>query len=397
MLDAKPVKIFVRDYNHICFIFNELLPIPVVVDVLIRYHVADKWEIYCPPLRYSAGITSHLPWGQSPNSPGFAHLFAHLVVRPAPPTGSFRSACSGELIRGFGKNGGGSYAGRRRRGGDGFWGRRERIEMGYRSGVAGDAGIGVGVSASCAAVLKVNVHAGNRVAVLVGDEHGEGLRQLRSGRSGLIIAAGDRDLGSGSRNRVLDKCGVLETGGTGGDRHRRDGGGQPQRRRRQAIRVGDHGRRIGNGSVVGGEVEVDSGDAVPIGIFRLRDDSVGEIGTGGAGLFRSAPGDDPRGGARRGAGGGGDTAEAGPGDRQGVGARFLGNGIDGGGVAIGVGDTGGGIEEAALAPVTEVNGGADFGLPVIWVGRIDLDRSGQRSGNGSRLGVASGNGDDVKQ
>src|SRR6202521_799393 len=28
---------------------------------------------------------------------------------------------------------------------------------------------------------------------------------------------------------------------------------------------------------------------------------------------------------------------------------------------------------------------------------MDLDRSGQRSGNGSRLGVASGNGDDVKQ
>src|ERR1700676_5709177 len=83
MLDAKPVKIFVPDSNHICFIFNELLPIPVVVEVLLRYHIADKWEIYCPPLAYSAGITSHLPWGQSPNSRGFAHLFPRLVVRPA--------------------------------------------------------------------------------------------------------------------------------------------------------------------------------------------------------------------------------------------------------------------------------------------------------------------------
>src|SRR6202795_3008438 len=329
MLDAKPVKIFVRDWIHICFSFNELLPIPAVVDVLTRYHIADKWEIYCPPLRYSAGITYHLPWGQSPNSRGFAHLFAHLVVRPcaiaAPPTGSFRSACSGELIRGFGKDGGGSYAGRRRSDGDGFGGRRERIELGYRSGVAGDAGIGVGVIASCAAVLKVNVHAGNRVAVLVGDEHGEGLRQLRSGRSGLIIAAGDRDLGSGSRNRVLDKCRVLETGGTGGDRHGRDGGRQPQRRRRQAIRVGDHGRRIGNGSVVGGEMDVDSGDAVPIGILRLRDDSVGEIGPRRALLLCPGPGNEPRGGARRGGGGRGDIAESGAGDRQGVGTRFLGN------------------------------------------------------------------------
>src|ERR1700674_5317963 len=83
MLDAKPVKIFVPDSNHICFLFNELLPMPVVVDVLIRYHIADKCEIYCPPLTYAAGITSHLPWGQSPNSRGFAHLFAHLAVRPA--------------------------------------------------------------------------------------------------------------------------------------------------------------------------------------------------------------------------------------------------------------------------------------------------------------------------
>src|ERR1700674_1213430 len=344
MLDDKPVKIFVRDYNHICFIFNELLPIPVVVDVLIRYHVADKWEIYCPPLRYSAGITSHLPWGQSPNSPGFAHLFAHLVVRPAPPTGSFRSASSGELIRGFGKNGGGSYADRRRSDGDGFGGRRGGIEMGYRSGACGDAGIGVGVSASCAAVLKVNVHAGNRVAVLVGDEHGEGLGQLRSRRSGLMIAAGDRDLGSDSRNRALNEWGALETGGTRGDRPGGDSGLHPPRRTGQAVRVGDHGRRIGNGSLVGGEVDGDPGDTVLVGVLGLRSDGIGEIGTGGASLFRSAVGDDPRSGAGRGGDSGGDIAEAGPGNRQGVSACFLGNSIDGGGVAIGVGDSGGGIE-----------------------------------------------------
>src|ERR1700681_313880 len=83
MLDAKPVRIFVPDSNRICFIFNELLPIPVVVDVLIRYHIADKWEIYCPPLTYSAGITSHLPWGQSPNSVltlGGSHIFSHILL-----------------------------------------------------------------------------------------------------------------------------------------------------------------------------------------------------------------------------------------------------------------------------------------------------------------------------
>ena len=35
--------------NDIYFIFNDLLPIDVVGDVLLRYHIADKWEIYCPP------------------------------------------------------------------------------------------------------------------------------------------------------------------------------------------------------------------------------------------------------------------------------------------------------------------------------------------------------------
>src|SRR6202043_4098756 len=100
-------------------------------------------------------------------------------------------------MRGFGENGGGGYAGRRRSDGNGFRGRRKGIELGCRSGVAGDAGIGVGVSASCAAVVKVNVDAGNRVAILVGDEHGETLWQLVSCRSGLVVAAGDGDVDGG--------------------------------------------------------------------------------------------------------------------------------------------------------------------------------------------------------
>jgi hypothetical protein len=248
-----------------------------------------------------------------------------------------------ELVPGFGEDRGG-YSDDSRIDANGSRGRRERIELGYRSGVAGDAGIGVGVSASCAAVVKVNIDAGNRVAVLVGDEHSEGLLQLRPGRSELIVAAGDGDVGGGSGNGILDEVYVLQTGGAGGDRHGRDGGGQPQRRRRQAIRVGDHGRRIGNGSVVGGEMDGDAGDAVPIGILRLRDDRVGEIGTRGAGLLCPAPGNDPRGGARRGGGGRGDIAKAGPGNRQGVSACFLGNGIGRGSVAAGIGDSGGGIE-----------------------------------------------------
>jgi hypothetical protein len=118
----------------------------VVADVLIRYHIADKWEIYCPPLRYSGGITSHLRWGQSPNSRPSPTPCCSSSVIPSPPhNGLILIATSGELLRGFGKDSGGGYPG----GGDGddSGGRRERIELGDRSGVAGNAGIGVGVSA----------------------------------------------------------------------------------------------------------------------------------------------------------------------------------------------------------------------------------------------------------
>src|SRR6266436_1976158 len=116
-------------------------------------------------------------WGQSPNS------------RSSPPSccpfSAIRFAASGlilfgfalGLLRGFGEDGGRGYAGRRRSDGDGFGRRRKSIELGYRSRVAGDAGIGVGVSASGSAVVKGNTYAGNRVAVLVCDEHGEALGQ----------------------------------------------------------------------------------------------------------------------------------------------------------------------------------------------------------------------------
>jgi len=63
--------------------------------MLIRYHIADKWEIYCPLLRYSAGITSHLSWGQSPNSRSSRLLLLSSARFASPPTGSFCSACSG--------------------------------------------------------------------------------------------------------------------------------------------------------------------------------------------------------------------------------------------------------------------------------------------------------------
>ena len=80
----------------------------------------------------------------------------------------------------------------------------------------------------------------------------------------------------------------------------------------------------------------------------------------------------------------------------------MGNGIGRGSVAVSVGDGGVGIECAAgggagFAAITEVDSGADVGLPVVWVVNLDLDRRGERGGDCGCLGAASGDGDDVKQ
>src|ERR1700677_3297447 len=118
---------------------------------------------------------------------------------------------SGEcLLSGFGEDGGGRYSGRS--GGNGYGsGRcRERIELAGEPGAVGDYGIGVREGAPGATVGKGDAVAGNRISVLVGDFHREGLGQLRSRRSGLIIAAGDHDIGSGASNGILGKSDVLE-------------------------------------------------------------------------------------------------------------------------------------------------------------------------------------------
>ena len=115
-------------------------------------------------------------WGQSPNSRSSQSCCPSSAIRIAANRLILFGFAPG-LLRGFREDGGRGYAGRRRSDGDGFGRRRKSIELGYRSGVAGDAGIGVGVSASGSAVVKGNTYAGNRVAVLVCDEHGEALGQ----------------------------------------------------------------------------------------------------------------------------------------------------------------------------------------------------------------------------
>src|SRR5450631_3948592 len=49
--------------NNIRFFINDLRLSSVVATEPIRYHIADKWEIYYPHPRYSVGITFHLSWG----------------------------------------------------------------------------------------------------------------------------------------------------------------------------------------------------------------------------------------------------------------------------------------------------------------------------------------------
>src|SRR5258708_10332455 len=77
------------------------------------------------------------------------------------------------LLRRFGEVRGIGYASSGGRDVDGSKGRRERIDLDHRSRGAGQTGIGVRESAPGAAVAKTNADARNRIAVLVGDAHGE--------------------------------------------------------------------------------------------------------------------------------------------------------------------------------------------------------------------------------
>src|SRR6202158_5182794 len=201
---------------------------------------------------------------------GLSQILLRVQRDRSAPTGSFCAASSEELPRSFGKDRGGCYSGGGGGDGDGFGRRRQRIELGYRSRVAGDAGIGVGVSASGAAVVKVDVDAGNGIAVLVGDEHGEALGQLRSRRCGLIIAHGDGDVGSGSGNGMLGE-GVRRLQS---DRARCNGNGSNSRGQLQnslskAVRVRECGRRIGNGSLGCDEFNGNAGDVILDSFLKL--------------------------------------------------------------------------------------------------------------------------------
>src|SRR6266852_8730559 len=227
------------------------------------------------------------------------------------------------LLRGFGEDGGVGYSGGGGIDGDGSAGRRKRIELGCRSRGAGDAGIRVGEKASGTVVVKADAVAGNGLAILVGHEHGEGLGQLRSRRSELIVAAGDGDVGGRSSNGVLDEEDVLEARRTARDSNGGCGGGQLHSGTSQALGVGDHGRWAGNGTVVGGEVDGDTRDAVVVDVPGLGNDGVSEAGTGGSSLLISSVGNDLYSRAGRGGGGGGDSAEAAAGDSQGVSAPPL--------------------------------------------------------------------------
>src|SRR5260370_39964617 len=127
----------------------------------------------------------------------------------------------------------------------------------------------------------------------------------------MIVAGGDGYGGGRSSHGVLDEGDVLEAGGTARDSNGGCGGGQLQSGTSQTLGVGDHGRRIGNSTVVGGEIDGDTGDTVVIDVPGLGNDRVSEAGTGGSSLLRSAVGGDLYGrggrGGRRGGGRGPST------------------------------------------------------------------------------------------
>src|SRR5260370_26753982 len=156
----------------------------------------------------------------------------------------------------------------------------------------------------------------------------------------MIVAGGDGYGGGRSRHGVLDEGDVLEAGGTARDSNGGCGGGQLQSGTSQTLGVGDHGRRIGHGTVVGGEVDGDTGDAVVVDVPGLGNDGISEAGTGGSSLLRSALRNNPYSRARRSGGSGGGIAQAAAGDRQSVAASFCWTGVGGGVGADGAGDGG---------------------------------------------------------
>src|SRR6267378_586276 len=79
--------------DNIYFIFNELLPIPVVGDVLLRYHIADKWEIYCPPPSVLCGHYFPPAFGNKVLTPG--------VPPSCCPFRAIRFAASGLILFGL--------------------------------------------------------------------------------------------------------------------------------------------------------------------------------------------------------------------------------------------------------------------------------------------------------
>src|SRR5258708_25153472 len=154
------------------------------------------------------------------------------------------SAHTQRLLSSFSEDGWVGYSGGGSVDGNDSGGRRKSIELGRRSGVAGDSGVGVGKGAPGTAVVKANIGAGHRVGILVGDEHDKGLRQLRSGRGDLVITAGDGDVGGGSGNGKLGGVHARQTGGTGGV----SDGGRPgrgaARRARETMRLLGPGRSV---------------------------------------------------------------------------------------------------------------------------------------------------------
>src|SRR5208282_2769682 len=141
------------------------------------------------------------------------------------PASTRGPATFAELLGVFGEDGGVGYSSGSGGDSDGFVGdRRERIELACRSVGAGDDRIGVGEDASSTAVGKVNVVAGKGIAELIGHEHCERPRQLGSVRSGLIIAAANRDARGDLGNGVLGEGDLLSrttlSCESGGDSHR---------------------------------------------------------------------------------------------------------------------------------------------------------------------------------
>src|ERR1700685_4075856 len=125
-----------------------------------------------------------------------------------------------ELLHRFGKNGWAGYPGASGSDAYGGCGQRKGIELRCYSVSAGHCRISIGESSSGTIIREGDCVAGKWIAILIRNQHGQSLGQLRPRRRRLIVAAADHNRRGDRGNGVFrvsllvwSECDIYRRGG----------------------------------------------------------------------------------------------------------------------------------------------------------------------------------------